>query len=403
MLAFLGMSLVLRGQLARDIIYTLFFISALAGLGADWLIARFPQWPRLALALLGIILLDLAPTAVQPVARSDKKFLDEAGIYLANHSPNQRVMLTSTRASDLQGGRLSADMGPNASPLQYYPVQTASGPHNHAATVVHNYASASIKWAEKDLNTTGRLSENSATLLGLFNISRIVNDTGRGMGFPPSYSDARIEEPYLGQVIPVPNPTPVIFAPQLAKLLPPPGVERPMLWSENFLPQADAQALATLRFLSEFIDVMHPQLMSSSASRIPVLELPEGYRPDEGESATHAPHNVLQLHDYQVTTDQVSLKLDVQESGYLEFSHPWYPTIAVYKDDQRIKAIRSTINLIVVPIEAGTHTFRIIPERSFLRQTTGIFSALILGLTICVPLVTRLSRRGSLADAKAKF
>lgn len=79
MLAFLGISLVLRGQLARDIIYTLFFISALAGLGADWLIARFPQWPRLALALLGIILLDLAPTAVQPVARSDKKFLDEAG------------------------------------------------------------------------------------------------------------------------------------------------------------------------------------------------------------------------------------------------------------------------------------------------------------------------------------
>lgn len=402
MLTFLGISLVLRGPMVRDVIYTLFFISALAGLGADCLITRFPQWPRLALALLGIILLDLAPTAVQPVARTDKKFLDEAGIYLANHSPNQRVMLTSSRASDMQGGRLSADMGPTASPLQYYPVQTASGPHNHAATVVHNYASTSIKWAERDLNTTGKLSENSAMLLGLFNISRIVNDTGRGMSFPPSYSDARIEEPYLGQVIPVPTPTPVIFAPQLVKLLPPPEVERPMLWGESFLPPADARALATFRFLSEFIGAMQPQLMFSSASRIPVLELPEGYRPNKKETATHVPHNVLQLHDYQVTTGQVSLKLDVQESGYLEFSHPWYPTIAVYKDDQRIKAIRSTINLIVIPVEAGTHTFRIIPERSFLRQATGTFSALILGLTICVPLVNSLLRRRSLADEKLK-
>jgi hypothetical protein len=79
MLVLFTLSLFLTGSLLREVIYTLFFISALAALGCEGLLASRPAQPRLALLLLGLVLLDLGPTAVQPVARSDKYFLDEAG------------------------------------------------------------------------------------------------------------------------------------------------------------------------------------------------------------------------------------------------------------------------------------------------------------------------------------
>jgi hypothetical protein len=247
-------------------------------------------------------------------------------------------------------------------------------------------------WAEKDLNASGKLSDDSAKLLALFNISRIVNDTGRGMGFPPSYAEAQVE-PHLGRVIHVPHPTPAIFAPQLVKLSPPSGVERPMLWREDFAVPLDPQASATLGFLGEFLKAMNPQLKLSSASRIPVLELPAEYPAEKIDKPSVEREGTTQIQDYQVTTDEVRLKLEAPENGYLQISHPWYPTLAVYQDNMRVKSYRSSINLIVLPIQAGVHSFRIVPERSHLRQSTGSFSAIVLLLTLLVPILSGLSNR----------
>jgi hypothetical protein len=94
------------------------------------------------------------------------------------------VVIASTRHARGEDARIVLQTGPAGLPLNYYPVQTVSGPHNHTATLIHNYAVSALLWAERDLREAGRLSAGAAALLGIFNVSRIVSDDGRSMGLP---------------------------------------------------------------------------------------------------------------------------------------------------------------------------------------------------------------------------
>lgn len=392
MLALLALSFVLRGALVRDVIFTLFFVSALAGLGGDALLARRPGAPRLALAVLLAVVVDLGPTAVQPVARTDKQFLDAAALQLAATAPNQRVVLSNSRQTPDAGLRITFDMGPSGSPFNYYPVQTVSGPHNHAATLVHNYAVTSLLAAEQDLrNGAGQLSENSATLLALFNVGRIVNDTGTGMGFPASVAGTTDDGPQLGRSLRIAHPTPVLFAPALAVMPDRSTLERPILWREEIIPP-EAHAAAVGQVVRDYLALLAPTLPELRAARIPVYALPAGAPAVAPAAADTSGQPALKILDYQVREDAVDLKVDVPSTGFLQLGHPWYPTLAVTDNGRRVVASRSAIDLIVLPIEPGTHHLHIVTERSALRWQLGAFSLAVLVVTLIIPVVGRLRR-----------
>ncbi|MEF8702983.1 MAG: 6-pyruvoyl-tetrahydropterin synthase-related protein [Candidatus Accumulibacter sp. UW26] len=390
MLVLFILSFFLTGSLLREVIYTLFFISALAALGCEGLLASRPAQPRLALLLLGLVLLDLGPTAVQPVARSDKYFLDEAGQLLAARSPNERVVIASTRHARGEDARIVLQTGPAGLPLNYYPVQTVSGPHNHTATLIHNYAVSALLWAERDLREAGRLSAGSAALLGIFNVSRIVSDDGRSMGLPASVAEAIDEGPQLGRTLRVAHPTPALFAPDLGLLPDQSALERPMLWREGLPSQPLPQAVALRRFLENFLHTLEPRLPLLAASRIPVYSLPDGHASRAvGARAETNSEPALVVVDHQVSADSVKLRLLVKAAGYLQISHAWYPTLAVFDNGQRVSTNRSAIGLIVVAVQPGLHDFRIQPQRSSLRRNLGALGLASLILTLAVPLLNR--------------
>ena len=81
--------------------------------GLDWLIDRPLLGGRGLLFVTLAVVVDLASTSVQPIARNDKGFLIEAGRLLERVAPKERVVELRV-APD---GGLDADMGPGWQPL----------------------------------------------------------------------------------------------------------------------------------------------------------------------------------------------------------------------------------------------------------------------------------------------
>ena len=385
-LAALAISLFWRGGLVRDIIFTLFFVSALAAAGADQAIDRMTRWPRLAMAILLVVLADLGSTALQPLPRADKAYLDQAGSHLAEAAADRRVMLTNTRDSNGEGGRLQTDVGPNGDPIQYYPVQTVGGPHNHAATLVHNYAVTMLMRAERDLRTDGALGDDARALLAMLNVGFIVNDTGRGMGFPSSLP-TNAEAPALGRYIAIETATPAVFAPSLFARPPEPGLEESMVWRDDYLDAPTPMTERIDEFLSETLQAMAFRPDEAVADRLPVRE-PIDDAPASAAEAELSPPAGLRIDAYEVTADRVTLVATAPTDGWLQLAHPWYPTLAVDWNGEAIEPLRGAFNLLVVPALAGENLYSVRPYRSALRIASGVFCAATLLIVLIVPIYT---------------
>ena len=366
MLAALLVSMIWRGALVRDIIYTLFFLSALAASGAQQLLDRFPSSRSLPAILLLVVFIDVGATALQPLPRTDKAFLDTAGAYLAKKAANERVMLTTTRQSDTLDGAITADIGPGGGPIQYYPVQTVGGPHNHTATHVHNFAVTILKRAERELGQTHTVSPETRSLLAMLNVSRIVNDSSRGMGLPESYAGS-VEEPPLGRVIPVPEATPVLFAPRLIKIVPPAGLEKPLVWGEHYQDPMTDQAVHLLDFIEQVRTAMALVPEERRATQIPVQDLPA----ESSFSTENHATGRIRLDSYRVTRDTVHFIVTTDSHGFLQLAHPWYPLLQVRHNGALITPLKSTLGLLVVPAVPGSNSIDIEPSRSSLRVALG--------------------------------
>jgi hypothetical protein len=162
------------------------------------------------------LLLDVASTSVQPLARTDKRHFIAAGEYLASAAPNERVI----EAVINRDGSFGFDIGPGATPLSYYTTSPrVAGYHNLAATHVHNFAETIIKMAERDLRNDGNLSQSTELLVGVLNASRIVCFGFVANGCPQSFIAATSEGP-LGDIVHIPNAAPVLFSQNVTSLAP---------------------------------------------------------------------------------------------------------------------------------------------------------------------------------------
>lgn len=379
------LSLGWRGGLVRDVIFTLLFVSVLAAIGVHWVLERFSWRGSLGTILLLLVLVDLGPTAIQPLARTDKAYLIVAGDYLAALQPPERVVVTSKRFSEAATSPITVDIGPGASPLQYAPVQTVSGPHNHAATPVHNFAATILMRAQRDLALSGTVSESTKSLLAMLNVGRIVNDTGHSMGFPPEVAPADEEGP-LGRALRIPNATPIVFSTTLAAMSPTPDIERPLLWHESFDGWRDPRVVGANAFLDLAIAAMDYRPENRSAAALLVRQLPEA---DNLGADYVEPAAPAIIREYTVSPDRVSLVVVAPAAGFVQLSHPWYPTLQVLHNGKRVEALQGAFNLMVLPALSGENRYEIVPLRSNLRRATGWFSLLVLILILATPVVAR--------------
>lgn len=377
--------LFLYNPVVRDVIFIIFFVGILAACGMEYLATKAQPTGRLLLIVCVAVLVDLSSTAIQPVARTDKQFLVDEGRYLEQAAPNQRMV-----QMHVVGNTVEADIGPDAGPMSAYAtVQRVAGTHNMAATRVHNYAETAVELAAQDLQHDDTLSEVSIELLSLLNAARVVCDTPVGNGCPDRFYTATPEGP-LGRVIHVGSASPVWFSRSVTLLTPAPRLDKPMIWQHDWTDQS-RQIQAIEAFIDRYLKTAQIDIDSHQATTLPVRSLPTlpGAAPGE-DSAWHP-----RLLRYQVSEQTVRLAIESDRAGYVQLAHPWFPGLRVTVNGVAVQPLRGSLDLMVLPLAAGTSDIAIQPFTTRVRAVSDLASggflavALVVGAVLARPSARR--------------
>ena len=353
--------LVLYNPVVRDVMFIALFLGLVAAFGIERALTTRGQG---AIFLVIFAMADLASTAVQPVARTDKRFLVDAGRALEAASPPARFLQLDVPAGEKPGPYL-ANSGPDGGPMSYEATpQRIAGNHDLAAPRVHNLVTSVAKQAEYELQATGRLTPTTRTLLGAYDVARIVCTSSIAMGCPPAIEGTR-PEPGLGPVLPIPA-APVLFAPALMQVELPPGTEKPMLKPEDYTeaqgrPRIEAIAAALARLAED----ARFDIPARHARAIPVLEAPPAASGAEGS---------LEVLGYTVGLERVELRLRATSPGFVQVSHPWFPSTLVLVNGAAVQPMRGALGLIVLPVAAGETTIVLDDGPTRVRTLSAVLS-----------------------------
>lgn len=94
------------------------------------------------------------------------------------------------------------------------------------------------------------------------------------------------------------------------------------------------------------------------------------------------PPSQIQLLEYRQTVNRTHLKIQSQTDTYLQISHSYYKYLHLTVDEKSIPFYPTTLELILIRFPAGTHTVEISPILSPLRKATFFFSTI--SLFICL-------------------
>lgn len=374
-----------RGQHVKFMVGILFFYAFLAGVAMDRISARLGAWSATASVLVALLVFDLTSTAMQPWNRTDKGYLHTAGRHLAARPDARRTMLTHTRGQD---HNVVASIGPGAGVISYYPHQNLTGAHSLAATRSHNYLATIIKRSQKDLRSRQWRPE-TLDLLALLNVGVIVNDTGRQMGFPEAAPLAD-QTPALGRHVALGGYPPSVYAPTIVRIASQEPFEKPMLWNEDFANAGQTPAMID-RFLEDMLTRMGYDRERGLAARLLVRE--ELPKPIHRREASAGSLGKIAVRQHRVNIADASLVVDAGQAGYLRLPHVWYPTIKVSANGQPVKAVPDAMHFAVVPVTAGTTTFRIDYATMPAQRWSSLFSASSLGVVLLGAAGLRARRR----------
>jgi hypothetical protein len=366
------LSFFLYNPVVRNIMFIAFFAGIYAAFGVERIALISKANPRVITIVMLAAILDVASTSVQPVARTDKQYLVDAGLYLERTAPDQRFL----EADVARDGSFSMTIGPNATPMSYYStVQRVAGEHNMAATRVHNYAETAAKMAERDLRLNGRLGPDAEALLQVFNVTRVVCNGTFENGCPIQFADVQSEGP-LGNVLAISNAGPAVFSRTLVTLSPPAGLDKPMLWAEDFDPNPpEKNVAAIMEFLHRYLGAAQIDPITHIAEALPVRSLPDDRAQSSQAAEVGWKPRVL---DYAVGLQRVRMTVASDGYGYVQLAHPWYPANEVLVNGRRVQPIESAIELTVVPIAPGTSTIEITPRLTPIRVVSNAISVLSL-------------------------
>ncbi len=340
--ACLLLSLVLRGPHVRDVMFNVLFVALLAGFGVDGALAGRLRG-KLPVLVLALFLLDLGSTAVQPVGRTDKVWLDEAGRFLAAQTPPSRTI-----DATVEGRRLVAPDGP--SQLAWHPIEFPAAGHVEMATPAWVYGDLASRLAVADLNAHARLEPATNTLMCLMRVGRIVGLDRAGMGLPAWVAGTRAEGP-LGAVLVPDCPYSVVFSRALvpSPLAPmDPRIDYRLGYVASLLPQFRVA-------VGRLLEVMGIDPATGAARVLPIRDLPA---PVGTEGAATAG---VKVSAYAVTASRVAIELLAPEAGFVRLSHAWHPRLVVSRNGAPVPVWRDVTGVIVAPVVEGENRIEIVP------------------------------------------
>ena len=365
-MALLGLlSLVIHGDFLRGIIYTLLSLAILAGIGAEAVLARFAAYRSVPALLAGLLLLDLGPTAIQPLARTDLSQVDAAGAYLAQPEQAGRTL-----EGTVDNGRFEASVGGGAGLLQLYPAEFVVGGYLQLAGPAQNFAELAAELVEADLRSHKELGSEATSLLCQLRVRRIVAVNRTSMGLPPDIP-AREDGP-LGRVITPACPYDVVFSATAAVV----GHGA-----------ADARAV-----LERAAARMHLAPASGVADCLlisdPIQPAASGRAHDDAAPAVGR----FAVSRYQVNSDRVRVALVSDRPGFVRLPQGWYRQQIVSVNGNRRRSFPDVMGLIVVPVAAGSSVIEVSPGVTS-GQTVGRALSLATALALAAAFVLR--RRAS--------
>jgi hypothetical protein len=81
---------------------------------------------------------------------------------------------------------------------------------------------------------------------------------------------------------------------------------------------------------------------------------------------------------YRVSLQRVRLTITANSPGYAQLAHPWYPGTAVDLNGKRITPLQGALDLLVIPLAAGTNSIIIEPVTTPVRRDAAMVSAAML-------------------------
>ncbi|MBR0670148.1 hypothetical protein [Neoroseomonas soli] len=341
----LVLSLFLRGMHVRDIGFTLLFMAVLAGAGLDHLLSRFGRRHGLTLTLAALLLLDLGSTAIQPIGRTDKGFLERAGAYLAASRPPSRYL-----EGRVEEGRFAYE--PGTGMLTWYAAESVGGGHVEMATPAWIHGDLAGLLVEEDLRAHGALRAETQDLLCLLRVGRIIATEPSSMGLPTLVRDTEAEGP-LGRVLVPRCAFSVVFARELA-----PAPMAPMDARVGYGDDThSARMPAYRRFVPALLSGMALDRESGTAFRILVPGLQEPRR--VGDAAASAGGVVVRRYD--VSGARVRIDAEAAGAGFLRLSHAWHPRLIVSVNGSGVEALRDVTGMLVIPVGAGALHIEVTP------------------------------------------
>jgi hypothetical protein len=378
--AILILSLFVRGDYLRTIVFTLLGVSILASFGADLILTKLSRGhgPTIVIFLL---LIDLASTSVQPLGRTDFGAVETAGAFLSRQEMPERTL-----EGRVESGRFIARRGGSAGLLQLFPSEFPVGGYTQLAGPAERFGELAGAMAESDLDHDGTLRPDTIALLCDLRVGRIVAVNRAQMGLPPAQS--AIDEGLLGRVIVPPCGPPVLFAPGLGEtrdigeLVAPPETETP----------TDPGSLDQSRTLLASIDARMQVDRKFGVARQFLV-----HNPGQPARITGTALDPITVRHYSVGSDRVSLTVSSDAPGFVRLSHAWFSRLAVTVNGHVSATMADVMGFIVVPVAAGDSAIEISPGSESGLAVGAAVSGVAAALLFVLWLATR--RRQSLTMA----
>lgn len=388
----LALSLVLTGAFIRDIQFTLLFLAPLVAQGVmslSGLSAR--RSGTIGLCLVAAILVDLGPTALQPLNRTDKGYYTTGLAYLeqaaAGPTGAGRVVLVGHGAWEqgAAGGerRYIVNAGPSTLPISWGRVSFVNGPHNQTAAPAHNYAIAVLMRLDRELNE-GQVGDETLRLLAALDVRRVIFDSGEGFGFPDTLPGTVTDGP-LGRIIAVPGATPVLFAPRLEPAEGIAPADRPLLWPTMTGTDLAAAAETAARGALVAMSVDFPRHLAAQ------ILLPAGAAAAGPDRRTV--DGALLVRAIEEERQSVTMRLDSPAAGYAQLAYAFHPWLAAKVNGEPVQPLRTMEGLVAVPVPAGPVEVEMAAQASALRRAFGWLSLGALLAVLVVPLLSSARRR----------
>jgi hypothetical protein len=218
----------------------------------------------------------------------------------------------------------------------------------------------------------------------MFNVGAIVGFDAGSVGLPDRIDGAK-PVAGLGRVLEIGHPSPVVFSERLVFVDSDTLPDRPILWEQGFW---DGDNPTRDRVLATLEDVLQGTAYSPTTGTARALYVRGAPSAANPALPSDGRRRAVEIDRWLVSDTGAQLDLRSERAGWLQIAHPWYPSLAVSHNGERVVPLQSAFGLIVVPVVAGANSYVVHPTLSPLRRLTSLV-AVVGFVVISVGIVRR--------------